>query len=118
MGKLRRVQPAAVIDRFATVEPKVMLAIAGYRYGEADRQPPRVAEVRAALPALEHLVHVPTSAARTTRFERSVGAAAAESGARFDPMPFDHPPTCSSHPGRPSRRKRSSTATGHLVEHL
>ena len=52
--------PRAVIDRFAMLEPKVLLAIAGYRYGEkqVDRRA-EVAEIRAALPGLEHVVHVP-----------------------------------------------------------
>src|SRR6266540_3113807 len=42
------------------VEPKLMLAIAGYRYGEKpiDRRA-EVAEIRQALPSLERVVHVP-----------------------------------------------------------
>ena len=52
--------PRSVIDRFATLEPKVLFAVAGYRYGdrELDRRGV-VAEIRAALPTLEHVVHVP-----------------------------------------------------------
>ena len=52
--------PRSVIDRFGSVEPKVLLAIAGYRYGDKpiDRRA-EVAEIRAALPQLEHVVHVP-----------------------------------------------------------
>src|ERR671931_1885265 len=52
--------PRSVIDRFGQLEPKLLLAIAGYRYGEKpiDRRP-EVAKVRAALPSLEHVVHVP-----------------------------------------------------------
>ena len=52
--------PRSVIDRFGTLEPKVLLAVAGYRYGERelDRRGV-VAEIRAALPTLEHVVHVP-----------------------------------------------------------
>ena len=52
--------PRSVIDRFGQLEPKVLLAIAGYRYGEKpiDRRA-EVAEIRAALPTLEHVVHVP-----------------------------------------------------------
>ena len=52
--------PRSVIDRFGIVEPKVLLAIAGYRYGDKpiDRRA-EVAEIRAALPTLEHVVHVP-----------------------------------------------------------
>jgi acetoacetyl-CoA synthetase len=52
--------PRSVIDRFAMLEPKVMLAVAGYRYGERpiDRRA-EVAEIRAAIPGLEHVIRVP-----------------------------------------------------------
>ena len=52
--------PRSVIDRFAMLEPKVLLAVAGYRYGEKpfDRRV-EVAEIRAAIPTLEHVVRVP-----------------------------------------------------------
>src|SRR5918912_761943 len=50
----------AVIDRFAIVEPKVLLAIAGYGYGakHVDRRG-EVAAIRGELRTLEHVVHVP-----------------------------------------------------------
>ncbi|HEY8624406.1 MAG TPA: AMP-binding protein, partial [Solirubrobacteraceae bacterium] len=87
--------PRAVIDRFATVEPKVMLAIAGYRYGEKpiDRRP-EVAEVRAALPTLEHVVHVPYVGGEDDALPEALEweQLLAESGPlEFDPVPFDHP---------------------------
>jgi acetoacetyl-CoA synthetase len=50
----------SVLHRLGQLEPKVLLAVTGYRYG--DRQIDRrdqVAEVRAGLPTLEHVVHVP-----------------------------------------------------------
>ena len=49
----------AVIDRFAQIEPKVLVAVDGYRYGArvVDRGD-EVAAIAAALPTLEHLVHV------------------------------------------------------------
>jgi acetoacetyl-CoA synthetase len=48
---------SAVIDRFMQIEPKVLLAIDGYTYGgkEVDRRAV-VAQLRAALPTVEHLV--------------------------------------------------------------
>src|SRR4051794_9985936 len=50
----------AVIDRFAQVGPKVLLAVAGYRYGERDvDRRAEVAEIRAALSTVAHVVHVP-----------------------------------------------------------
>jgi acetoacetyl-CoA synthetase len=50
----------SVVDRFAQIEPKVLLAVAGYTYRDAplDRRA-QVAAVRAGLPTLEHVVHVP-----------------------------------------------------------
>jgi acetoacetyl-CoA synthetase len=83
--------PRAVVDRFGMLEPKVLLAVAGYRYGEraVDRRA-EVAEIRAALPSLEHVVHVPYAGA----LPDAVGwdALLAEPGElEFDPVAFDHP---------------------------
>ena len=52
--------PRSVIARFGIVEPKVLLTVAGYRYGERliDRRADAAA-IRAALPTLERVVHVP-----------------------------------------------------------
>ncbi len=50
----------SVVDRFGQIEPKVLLAVAGYGYGskDVDRRE-QVAEIRAGLPTVEHVVHVP-----------------------------------------------------------
>jgi acetoacetyl-CoA synthetase len=87
--------PRSVIDRFGIVEPKVLLAIAGYRYGDkqVDRRA-QVAEVRAGLPTLEHVVHVPYAGGADDELPDSVGwdDLLGDSGPlRFDPVPFDHP---------------------------
>jgi acetoacetyl-CoA synthetase len=87
--------PRSVIDRFGIVEPKVLLAIAGYRYGEKaiDRRA-EVAEVRAALPTLEHVVHVPYAGGADDALPDAVewDDLVAEPGPlEFDPVPFDHP---------------------------
>ena len=87
--------PRSVIDRFGIVEPKVLLAIAGYRYGDKaiDRRA-EVAEVRAALPTLEHVVHVPYPGGPADELPDALGweALVAERGPlEFDPVPFDHP---------------------------
>jgi len=84
--------PRAVIDRFGMLEPKVLLAIAGYRYGEreVDRRA-QVAEIRAALPTLEHAVDVPYAG---VALPDTIGwdELLAEPGPlEFDPVPFDHP---------------------------
>jgi acetoacetyl-CoA synthetase len=87
--------PRSVIDRFGIIEPKVLLAIAGYRYGDKpiDRRA-QVAQVRAALPSLEHVVHVPYAGGADDALPGALGwdELLAESGPlRFDPVPFDHP---------------------------
>ena len=50
----------SVIDRFGQIEPVVLVAVDGYRYGtkDVDRRD-HVAEIVAALPTLRHVVHVP-----------------------------------------------------------
>jgi acetoacetyl-CoA synthetase len=87
--------PRSVIDRFGIVEPKVLLAIAGYRYGDKpiDRRA-EVAEVRAALPTLEHVVHVPYPGGADDALPDAVewDDLVGEPGPlEFDPVPFDHP---------------------------
>ncbi|MFL5829948.1 MAG: acetoacetate--CoA ligase [Solirubrobacteraceae bacterium] len=87
--------PRSVIARFGIVEPKVLLTVAGYRYGERliDRRSD-VASIRAALPTLEHVVHVPYPGGA----EDEISAAQEwddllreDAPARFDAVPFDHP---------------------------
>ena len=73
----------------------MLLAIAGYRYGEKpiDRRA-EVAEVRAALPTLEHVVHVPYAGGEEDSLPDAVGwdELLGEPGPlEFDPVPFDHP---------------------------
>jgi acetoacetyl-CoA synthetase len=52
--------PLAVLDRFRQIEPKVLIAADGYRYGgKAYDRRDVVAELRAALPTLAHVVGVP-----------------------------------------------------------
>ena len=82
----------SVIDRFAQIEPKVLLVVDGYTYGakQIDRRA-EVAELRAGLPTLTHVVHVPYG---THHVAESVSwtELLAEPGALvFEPVPFDHP---------------------------
>jgi acetoacetyl-CoA synthetase len=52
--------PVAVLDRFRQIAPKVLIAANGYRYGGKDYdRSALLAEVRAALPSLQHTVLVP-----------------------------------------------------------
>jgi acetoacetyl-CoA synthetase len=88
--------PASVIDRFAQITPKVLLAVDQYRYGgrQFDRGK-QVAEIAAALPGLAALVvvngqHAATGAApRTLDFGSLPGDAAAD--LEFEAVPFGHP---------------------------
>ena len=52
--------PASVIDRFAQIEPKVLFAVDGYRYGGKDfARAETVAELQAAMPSLVATVVLP-----------------------------------------------------------
>lgn len=52
--------PQAVIDRFGQIEPKVLFAVDGYRYGtETIHRVSEVQAIAAGLPTLEHIVTVP-----------------------------------------------------------
>src|SRR5918999_565249 len=72
-----------VVDRFAQIEPRVLIATEGYRYGgrDFDRRE-RVREIEAGLPTLEHTVMVPSG------WEDLLSESAE---LRFEQVPFDHP---------------------------
>jgi len=84
----------AVIDRFGLVEPAVLLAVAGYRYGakHVDRRA-EVAAIRAELPTLRHVVHVPYARREGDALPDAVSwddLLAEPAEPRYDPLPFDH----------------------------
>lgn len=73
----------SVIDRFSQIEPKVLLAIPGYRYGSKDiDRSAELTEVVAALPSLSHVIGVDygdfTVDADLRRRLRSVAATASD----------------------------------------
>src|SRR4029079_6219670 len=87
--------PRSVLDRLGQLEPKVLLTVAGYLCGarHLDRRE-QVSSVRAGLPSLEHVVHVPYAGGPedvvpgTTAWTELLS----ETGPlAFDPVPFDHP---------------------------
>src|SRR4029078_4685392 len=87
--------PRSVLDRLGQLEPKVLLAIAGYRWGDRhlDRRE-QVAAVRAGLPSLEHVVTVPYVGGPEDVVPGTTAWAEllSETGPlAFDPVPFDHP---------------------------
>jgi acetoacetyl-CoA synthetase len=80
--------PRSVIDRFAQLEPKLLLAVRGYVYRDArvDRTE-ALAAIRAGLPTLEHVVELGYGDEATGWEELT-----AEPGPpACDPVPFDHP---------------------------
>jgi acetoacetyl-CoA synthetase len=85
----------SVLHRLGQLEPKVLLAVAGYRYGDrhVDRRQ-QAAEVRAGLSTLEAVVHVPYAGGDDDELPDTVSWAdlTAERGElAFDPLPFAHP---------------------------
>jgi acetoacetyl-CoA synthetase len=91
--------PASVVDRFAQIEPKVLFAVDGYRYGgkDFDRRE-TIARLQAEMPTLERTVVLPyldpepdvsSLDAVTTWGELLAGGEGAE--LEFERVPFDHP---------------------------
>jgi acetoacetyl-CoA synthetase len=94
----------SVIDRFAQIEPKVLLAVDGYRHGGKDFDRTAVVQgILAELPTVEHAVLLPylDVGARPVGLvrgltweellERDEGADRSEIGQPFEQVPFDHP---------------------------
>jgi acetoacetyl-CoA synthetase len=82
----------SVIDRFAQIEPKVLLTSGGY--GFRDRYLDRtdeVAQIREALPTVEHVVHVPYGEATVPDAIEWSDLLAYEGPLEFEQVPFDHP---------------------------
>jgi acetoacetyl-CoA synthetase len=89
----------SVIDRFAQIEPKVLLAVDGYTYGgKAFDRMDIVRGLEAEMPTLEHTVLVPYLDADADPSQLEHGIAWADVAARgegaelsFDRVLFDHP---------------------------
>ncbi|WP_328375784.1 acetoacetate--CoA ligase [Streptomyces sp. NBC_01020] len=83
----------SVLDRFQQVEPVVLFAVDGYRYGgkSHDRRD-TVAELRAELPTLRAVIHVPLLG--TPAPDGALDWSTVTSGdvePVFEQVPFDHP---------------------------
>jgi acetoacetyl-CoA synthetase len=97
----------AVIDRFAQIEPKVLLAVDGYRHGGKDfHRAANVEKILAELPTVEHTVVLGYLAGndfdgaahpgglgggRSVLTWDQLLASGEGSGLRFEQVPFDHP---------------------------
>jgi len=83
----------SVVDRFAQVEPKVLLTVDGYRYNgrDFDRRD-TVARLRAEMPSLEHVVVLPYLGSGEVPDARTWDELTARHAAlEFERVPFDHP---------------------------
>ncbi|MBC8093297.1 MAG: acetoacetate--CoA ligase, partial [Pseudonocardia sp.] len=82
----------SVVDRFAQVEPTVLLAIPGYGYGatQIDRRD-EVAALRAGLPTLRHVVEVPYGEGSLPDAVGWDDLLAEPGPLAFEPVPFAHP---------------------------
>ncbi|HET7484137.1 MAG TPA: acetoacetate--CoA ligase [Solirubrobacterales bacterium] len=91
--------PASVIDRFAQIEPKVLFAVDGYRYGgkNFDRRE-TIAQLQGAMPSLARTVVLPyldpdpnlSGLRDATRWDELV-APGEGADLTFERVPFDHP---------------------------
>lgn len=87
----------SVVDRFAQIEPKVLIAVDGYRYGgKAHDRREVVREIEGKLASVEATVLVPHLSAEASPAELRVGVSWAElqreAGAlEFEDVPFEHP---------------------------
>jgi acetoacetyl-CoA synthetase len=89
---------ASVLDRFRQIDPKVLIAVDGYRYGGKDfDRMPVVRAMREALPTLRHTVLLPyldpqASLEDAIPWSSLFTHPAAEiQTIRFEQLPFDHP---------------------------
>jgi len=91
--------PASVIDRFAQIEPKVVFAVDGYRYGGKDFDRREVVtQLQEAMPSLERTVVLPhldqdpdISGLRDALPWDDLLADGADAPLRFERVPVDHP---------------------------
>ena len=87
----------AVLDRFRQIEPKVMIAVDGYRYhGKAHDRRELLHELLGELSSVEHLIYLPylDRAAAVDEFRGAVAwerATAGDAPLRVEHVPFDHP---------------------------
>ena len=88
----------SVVDRVRQIEPRVLFAVDGYRYGgRAFDRTAEVAEIRRQLPTLEATVLVPrlgaagAPRAAGVRPWAELADGAPDQDLVFEPVPFDHP---------------------------
>jgi acetoacetyl-CoA synthetase len=79
----------SVVDRFAQIEPKVLLAVDGYRYGGRDSdRAEALAQLQAGLPSLQRTIVLPYL---TDAGDWDVAFPETEEPLTFERVRFDHP---------------------------
>jgi acetoacetyl-CoA synthetase len=82
----------SVADRFAQIEPKVLLAVDGYRYGAKDYDRRDVVGLlRAEIPSIDHTIMVSHLGLDLPDGTLAWDDLAADGALRFSRVPFDHP---------------------------
>ncbi|HET6482718.1 MAG TPA: acetoacetate--CoA ligase [Actinoplanes sp.] len=78
----------SVIDRWQQIEPKILVAIDGYRYGDKPvNRHEEVAAITAALPSIEHVVTIGYLDGDGGTFDQLTG----DEPMAYASVPFDHP---------------------------
>jgi acetoacetyl-CoA synthetase len=89
----------SVLDRFSQIEPKVLLAVNGYRYGgKRFSRLDVLQELQAALPTVRQTILIPllaeetaVSLPNTLTWSEAINGAATAVPLTFAQLPFDHP---------------------------
>jgi acetoacetyl-CoA synthetase len=86
----------SVVDRWQQIEPTILVAVDGYQYGDkAVDRATEIAEIRAALPSLRHVVGVSYLDSNAPAPPGALAwqelAAETDEDLAFDRVPFDHP---------------------------
>ncbi len=119
---------SAVIDRFAQIEPKVLFAVDGYRYGgKLVSRLEEVSAIASELPSLEKTVvldyigafEVSTSIAGGESYESFISGGPRDGSIYFEPVEFSHPLWVLYSSGTTGRPKPIIQSHGGIVlEHL